>query len=112
MEIVPLRVLGADLGLESAELFTANVDHALLDLQCAADEQEGRCRDQKGLPFEPLWCHDDVDGPRLVLERDKDEAFRRSRALATDHEAGPGDAFAVFSFRDELACGTNAVMRE
>src|SRR5215207_9468934 len=109
MEIMPPRVVLADSRAELAEDVAAHVHHPALDLQRAADEEEGAGRDHERLSLEALRGDDDVDDPGLVLEREEDEAARRPRALAADDEAGDGHTLAVAPVRENVACRAHVI---
>src|SRR5690606_42015976 len=61
------------------------------------------------LAFEALGSDDDVEDPRLVFQREKDEALGRPGALAADDEPRVGDALAVAPVLLQLASGADAV---
>src|SRR5690348_13560626 len=104
MEIMPLRVLGTHLGLQSTKLLAPNIHYPLLDLQRPAHEQQRCRRDEECLALESFWRHHDIHGPRFVFQRQKDETLRRSGTLSADHQSGAGDVLAVLPFGDQLTC--------
>ncbi len=88
-------MLGTYGGVEETEFLPAHVHHKALDLQGPPNEEERAPRDEQRLLLEPLRCHDDVDQPGLVLEREEDEPLGGAGPLAADDETGDEDGIAI-----------------
>src|SRR5471032_1231324 len=69
------------------DLLSHDMDHALLVLQAAHDEERRLEVDDEARLLEETRPDYHVREPRLVLDRDEAEAFRRARSLARDHGA-------------------------
>ena len=65
-----------------------DVHHFAFELQLARHPHQTRTDQRAPLPLRDLPPHDEIDVPRLVLERDEGDPAGGTRALARDHQPG------------------------
>src|SRR5436305_745950 len=81
--------------LASMEVMAADAEDFAFLLQPAAHRDHGRRHDLTPVDLEPVGPEDAVGDAGLVLDRDEQNAFGRSRALANKDDAGDLDIAAV-----------------
>ena len=112
VEVVPFGPRFAGICLQCAELIGAQVHDSLFHLENATHQEQWSGRDHERLPLKTFRGDDDVEDPRFVLEREKDESFGRAGALSADDEPGVGNALAVASMTMQITGGAHPVRRE
>src|SRR5438105_962415 len=86
------------------EAIALDAGHSVVLLEAALDDEKGRREDRPAVVLEGVGVDDDVGDPRLVLEREEDEALGGARALADDAESA-GAYPAAIADVDELGSG-------
>src|SRR5947208_5781367 len=91
-----IKIVGVEVDADAAHslhVLGAHRSDAVLVLEHTFDDQKRLFDDDEPIACEEIRTHDDVGDAGLVLEREKDEAFRRPWALTRDDH--PGDAHAA-----------------
>src|SRR5262245_39277790 len=79
----------------SPEVLGNEVSHAVCHLKMASDAEEARGLGEHSVAFEDVSPDDYVHETGFVLQGEKSDAARRTRALPADHHANIVDALAI-----------------
>lgn len=112
MVVVPSHMVFSTPEFEFTEFPGPKVHHAALHLQDTAHEQEWLAGDEIGVGGGAIWCDDDVEHARLILEGEKQEPLGGRRALAADDETGYRGDLAIAALGQQIFDGAHAVGSE
>ncbi len=100
-----MEVVRAGIGAGNVERrysLSFDVNDAVLNLEQTCDQKESGTCDNDAVALEHIGSENDVGDAGFIFKREKDEAFCRAWALASDHATGNPDKMIVATLGEFL----------